>query len=177
MPHLQPALHGKISERWQQQLETDSTQRLWTLTRSVIILANNILLSHHGSTEYDFYLYTLGKCLLYLDNEQAAKTIFALQGEPRVYENARYATVKCKRCIQTPTVAGGRWVCKTCPEVDLCARCARHYADFLIASKSCVAHQMLEIRAEDQGGIEFDEVGRSFPKQGWLECLIEFYSA
>ncbi|KAL4862323.1 ankyrin repeat-containing domain protein [Aspergillus spectabilis] len=177
LPHVRPALHNKILERWQQNLETDPTQRFWALTRSVIILSNNILLSHHGSSECDFYLYALGKCLLYLGNEQAAKTVFALQGEHRDHENARYITVKCKRCRQNPTVAGGRWVCKKCPEVDLCARCASHYADFLIASKTCVAHQMLKVRVEDQNGIEFDGVDRSSSKQGWLEGLIKLYSA
>ncbi|KAL4882986.1 ankyrin repeat-containing domain protein [Aspergillus karnatakaensis] len=158
IPDTNPALRNGMLDHWKQHPKPNRTEQQRTLHRTVKVLFNNLSLSpsHQSSPETDIHLYALGKSLLYLDNEQAAKTVFTLQGDPKDCENARYSTVNCRRCRKNPTVSGGRWVCKTCPDVDLCSRCARAYADYLIASPSCVAHQFLEIRPEDQIGLGRD---------------------
>ncbi|KAL5332562.1 ankyrin repeat-containing domain protein [Aspergillus crustosus] len=178
IPHFRPEIRNKILAHWNDHSTSDPAEQTRILRKNTTILAGNILNSEQSPIEYDFHLYTLAKCLLYLDNESAARTIFASQAETQDTEagEARYTTVKCKRCRQHPTVAEGRWVCKTCPNVDLCAACARHYADFLISSKSCVAHEMVEIRAGDRCALGVGEGGRARVDDELLRGLIQLYT-
>jgi ankyrin repeat protein len=180
-PALNPKLRHKILRHWgTYPQDLDPRQQTEILKRSVTTLANNILLSLSMPTQrktvYQHYLYTLGKCLLYLDDEDNARSAFALQGAPRDRDSAKYEGVTCKRCRRCPTVEGGRWVCKSCPRVDLCYVCAWHYAEFCAVGMACVAHQMLEVRAVNQDGLEIGEDGELIVGKEWLEGLITLYS-
>ncbi|KAL2821189.1 ankyrin repeat-containing domain protein [Aspergillus granulosus] len=174
-------LRHKILQHWgNRPQDPDPTQQSKTLKRSITILANNLLLSlsipTQNKTVFRHHLYTLGKCLLYLDNEEAARTAFALQGDHHDHRAAKYAYVTCNRCRQCPTVDRGWWICKTCPQIDLCDVCARHYADFLSVGGACVAHQMLQVKKEDQEGLEIGQDGELSVGKDWLQGLVVLYS-
>ncbi|KAL2837645.1 ankyrin repeat-containing domain protein [Aspergillus pseudoustus] len=111
-PVSQPNLRRTILRHWgDYPRDPDPTQQTEVLRRSITILANNILLSlsmpTRDKTVYRNHLYMLGKCLLYLGNESAARTAFTLQGTPRNRENAMYEDITCTRCRRSPTVDRG----------------------------------------------------------------------
>jgi ankyrin repeat protein len=185
VPAHQPSLRAKILSIWGDHPQTtDSKQQTATLKQSTTTLATNLLLFPDMPTQnkpqYQHHIYALGKCLLYLDNESAARTAFALEAQcdphkPQTRENAKYAHAVCTRCRQFPSVDRGRWVCTVCLRIDLCDRCAGAYRDFLIVGQACVSHPFLEVRGEDWDALERVD-GHGVVCREWLEGLIELYS-
>ncbi|KAL9037534.1 MAG: hypothetical protein Q9214_005662 [Letrouitia sp. 1 TL-2023] len=69
---------------------------------------------------------TLGRCLLFLGMDEEAKFAF----EQAIIEDDKSEPlahrVICDICEQDPII-GARFVCRTCPDTDLCSRCMLKY--------------------------------------------------
>jgi ankyrin repeat protein len=183
-PGHKPSLREKIlSYCGDHPQTTDPKQQTATLRQSTTTLVTNLLLFPDMLTQnkpqYQHHLYTLGKCLLYLNDESAARTAFALQAQcdppkPQTRENAKYANIVCTRCRVCPSVDHGRWVCTVCPQIDLCDVCAETYRNFLVVGEACVSHRMVEVRGQDWDALKRVD-GRGLVCREWLEGLIELY--
>lgn len=104
---------------------TDPALAHSTLRKSIVMFATRIL----NLEENDFY--KLGKCLLYENDIQAACAAFAQEAEDSDEAdeegNLNPVPVCCDSCEEILTIADGRFVCRTCPGVDLCSSCIEKY--------------------------------------------------
>ncbi|KAL9613019.1 MAG: hypothetical protein Q9167_002409 [Letrouitia subvulpina] len=90
---------------------------------------------------------TLGRCLLFLGMDEEAKFAF----EQAVTEDSNSEQlahgVICDICDQNP-IKGARFVCRTCPDTDLCSRCMFKYPN-LNSLAVCKNHGFIEVNPHD----------------------------
>ena len=115
--------------------EEDHLQRsVWTLT--------SLLLDRDRPAASPGY-YELGHCLLYLQQPVDAMIAFEQQILPSSVTLDVAHGVYCNFCHKHP-IPDVRYVCRTCPEVDLCGDCMKEVQISSVAS-ACGNHDFLPI--------------------------------
>ena len=87
--------------------------------------------------------YELGQCLKYLEKSGDARTAFEQQVGAIAGEEENRHKVICNLC-QAYGFGGTRYVCLTCPEVDLCSQCRTKYGTSTV-SNGCSGHEFLSV--------------------------------
>ncbi|KAH1299832.1 hypothetical protein KXV27_002966 [Aspergillus fumigatus] len=106
---------------------TSAEEQIAVLKSSVVGLATRILEGDRSN------VYTLAKCLQYLDDKQAAGAIYA--------EVDAYCDV-CDKLIPKSDI---RFICEECPVIDLCSACMAKYEEQNMRIRICQAHQFWRV--------------------------------
>ncbi|KAL3461971.1 ankyrin repeat-containing domain protein [Aspergillus heterothallicus] len=140
---------------------TSPEDRTKVLKTSVIGLASRIL-------EGDLVdVYKLAKCLQYLGDTESAGVVYAEVGS------------YCDLCKEPIPKTDMRFICKECPDVDLCAGCMTKYEQGNMRIQICQRHEfwgivVLDQRLPQQHAPEGEELEQA--RSEWLQNLIERYS-
>ncbi|KAJ5683636.1 hypothetical protein N7462_006801 [Penicillium macrosclerotiorum] len=145
----------------------DEGKRISALKKGITMLATRAL------TEGKSASYRLGKCLLYIDDVSAARIAFLYDAkvDPSVPDSA---WAVCDLCREKPAVTEGRFVCQTCPDIDLCRQCLDQYYQDGLQVRLCNGHQFFEVQAsgEELLAIQTKEI-----RETWLRSLIAMYDS
>ena len=84
--------------------------------------------------------------------------------------------VYCDLCIDESHIVGPRFVCRTCPDVDLCVTCMQKYP-YEDRLQTCRGHEFLEV-SETLSQSVGTESTKAIPEgiREWLRRLVERYS-
>ncbi|KAF5859138.1 hypothetical protein ETB97_003279 [Aspergillus alliaceus] len=168
---LHPPMLTRLLKYCHEYHPTDPGRRTLALRESITRLATSAL----AKGESNFY--ALGKCLLYMNDTLAARVAFAQEVDATDQLDLQYRSVSCDICGNKPTVAGGRFVCHTCSDVDLCSECMDQYQQEGLRVRMCQGHQFLEVRPYDQEPLGSQTYDRNEFRNHWLESLIAAYAA
>ena len=143
----------------------DEEKRTSVLREGITVLATRAL------TEEKSASYRLGKCLLYMDDGSAARMAFLYdaQVDPS-FPDGTWAV--CDLCKEKPTATEGRFVCQTCPDIDLCGQCVAQYYLERLQIRLCNGHQFLEVQASSE---ELLAVQPNESRESWLRGIIAMY--
>ncbi|GAB1192824.1 hypothetical protein APSETT444_002021 [Aspergillus pseudonomiae] len=150
--------HGPLSAP-----SLDEEKRISALSEGITMLATRALREGKSAS------YRLGKCLLYMNDVSAARTAFLYDanvpdGAPAV----------CDLCKESPTVTEGRFVCQTCPDIDLCGPCVDQYYQEKLQIRLCDGHQFLEVQASSD---ELLAMQANESRESWLRGLLAMYDS
>ncbi|OGM49544.1 ankyrin repeat-containing protein [Aspergillus bombycis] len=143
----------------------DEEKRTSALREGITTLATRAL------TEARSVSYRLGKCLLYMGDVSAARTAFLYDAnvDPSFSDGA-----VCDLCKETAPVTEGRFVCQTCPDIDLCGQCMDQYYQERLQIRLCDGHQFLEVQASSE---ELLALQPNESRESWLHGLIAMYDS
>ena len=85
----------------------------------------------------------LGHCLMYLQEPTEALTAYQQQILAPSNDSDVIHNVVCDIC-ESITICGIRYVCTTCPDVDLCGSCRGKY-DGSVFPKGCYGHDFMSV--------------------------------
>ena len=144
------------------------------LKQSVFDLSKRIL-SSKSSTD-PVYFHGLGHCLMFLKDLDGALMSFRQQISPPDEDGSVHHEVACN-FQHIDRIEGPRFVCKSCPDVDLCIGCMDKYghAEYF---NVCEGHAFLEVSASIES-TKHNQTGPLYSLsdnvQRWLEGLIVRY--
>lgn len=119
---------------------TPQADQTRALRRSVLDLSMKLLTSTREETPTEFH--ELGHCLLFLNDLDGAIQSFS-QHAVVADDGTIIHNVPCSYTRHIDRMFGSRWVCKSCPDVDICSDCisdsGRAY------SMTCQNHKFLEV--------------------------------
>lgn len=118
---------------------------------------------------------TLGRCFLHLDAESDARTTFeqmilSKPGDPRLIQKEF-----CKMCDSDDEIIGPRFICRTCPDIDLCESCHQNY-NRGAKLMACRGHNFLQVPGDtwrDRAMDVVNDEGES--REQWLDRLRQDY--
>jgi ankyrin repeat protein len=150
---------------------TPESVRVETVRRSIRRLAENLLEIKRRKIYPGFY--ELGRCLLILQQVDEACISFQQQIVKLNEEVDPVHHVGCNICKKS-YFSGPRFVCKVCPDVDLCSTCMPK--DHNVEMGACHDHEFLEISWSSSDG-HGPEAGDAISDdvQEWLrEVLVRY---
>ena len=117
----------------------------------------------------------LGRRLMHLGNFDDAITAFQLHVSSSEDGEAAHRDIVCDLCDYDP-MKGSRWVCRVCPDTDLCTQClelhrASTYSSLRVYS-GCIGHDFLEVPGpgwSSRSGEAVNDQGESYVE--WLQRL------
>jgi hypothetical protein len=155
-----------------QKLESPTEAIRRATRKSSILKAIEILRQCHQEPHQ---LYTLGHFLLFDGDESNA--CFAFIQNAQLENGSIKHKAHCNLCApnREKKILGTRYICRRCPEVDLCHSCMESYRKGVIVT-GCHDHDFLSIsQAETDDSItEFDSIQKSSLDE-WLEQLWTTY--
>ncbi|KAF9888817.1 hypothetical protein FE257_008186 [Aspergillus nanangensis] len=145
----------------------DEEKRMSSMREGITVLATRAL------TEGKSVSYRLGKCLLYINDVSAARMAFLYDAkvDPSLPDNA---WAVCDLCKAKPAATEGRFVCETCPDIDLCSQCVDQYYENRLKIRLCEGHQFLEVQASSE---EILAIQPNECRESWLRGLIAMYDS
>ncbi|KAK6815430.1 hypothetical protein RU639_008969 [Aspergillus parasiticus] len=162
-----PTLEKLIGDAPLSASSLDEENRISALREGITMLATRAL------TEGKSVSYRLGKCLLYMNDVSAARMAFLYDAKVDPgSQNSAWAV--CDLCKEKPTVTEGRFVCHTCPDIDLCGQCMDQYYQERLQIRLCDGHQFLEVQASSE---ELLAIQPNESRESWLRGLISMYNS
>jgi hypothetical protein len=153
---------------------TPPRQQITSLQRTILAIAQRLVVSESPLERPGFS--ALGHCFVFL--RRISDSIFSFQQNYTGWNEANdpLNTNACDGCPSQPNIIGVRYVCKVCPDTDLCTECMHKYLldDGL---KHCKNHPFLEVPvpARELATQPTDRISDNV--QTWLRQLIlEFKS-
>ncbi|GES61532.1 ankyrin repeat-containing protein [Aspergillus terreus] len=145
----------------------DEEKRTSALKKGITTLATRAL------TEGKSVSYRLGKCLQYINDVAAARMAFLYdaRADPSFPDGA---WAVCDLCGEKPAVSEGRFVCQTCPDIDLCGPCVDRYYQERLQIRLCDGHEFLEVQASNE---ELLAIQPKECRESWLHGLIVMYNS
>jgi hypothetical protein len=120
------------------------------------------------------WLHELGHCLMFLQNNSAAYYSFQQEVTRNKEDGGAVHNVSCNKCSKSGFM-GVRYVCRTCPDTDLCGSCMDLYTREG-GSKTCHNHQFLDVSLlppHSDGNVTTDAIPSIV--QEWLKKLLITY--
>jgi hypothetical protein len=118
----------------------------------------------------------LGRCLMYLNCPDEACAAFEQRITSKPDKGAIMHMAYCSLCLSFERISSRRFVCKTCPDVDLCSTCMNKYEEGALV-QGCQAHEFLEFPGQHWSSLRSPKVnllGESL--KDWLARMINQYS-
>jgi hypothetical protein len=147
---------------------TDVVLRRAHLKSSITKLLNLLRDVAHGFSGAIFTTSTTsttsGRCLLFLDDEEAAR--IALEQDARLENGTVKHEAFCSWRDLGTKIVGKRYVCCFCPGVDLCHSCKEKY-DSGASIPGCEQHEFLSVPKDTSNGSTLEALGLSI--EDWLE--------
>ena len=152
--------------------DSELNNAIYHLRRSIWILSSR-LLDHDSQPTWTGY-YELGHCLMYLQEPAEALTAYERQIFDLSYDSDMTHKVVCDICDQNP-IRGIRYVCTTCPEVDLCSNC-RDMSDGNVFPKGCCGHDFMSVPGSTFAGQNSDIVNTlGETRIAWLKRIKDTF--
>jgi ankyrin repeat protein len=148
---------------------TSLSEQCQVLRESVRFLLRTLM---HSSGIDGFH--DLGHCLLFLQDLDNASKAFEQQIITSPKQGVITHDVSCNFCF-SPNIRGMRYICRTCPDIDLCSSCMETYEN-ASSTRRCRHHSFLQIPSEQWNDIYGDEVNHSGGlREHWLAQMVEKY--
>jgi hypothetical protein len=146
----------------------------YRLRRSIWILSSRLLGREGRHQPFKPGYHELGHCLMYLQEPVEASTAYEQQIRPSLVGWDVSHNVVCDGCEKVP-IRGIRYVCTTCPDVDLCGNC-RGKRDGNVLQKGCVGHDFMSVPGSTFAGQNSDIVNTlGEPRIAWLKRIKELF--
>jgi hypothetical protein len=146
---------------------TPVSEQLQVLRKSIRFLIEKAIQQNS-----DRFMHELGHCLIYIHDFGEARQAFRQQVHSVV---ATVHNASCSLCPLHNKIRGERYVCQTCPDVNLCSRCMKKY-NTTRSDKWCRKHQFLQVLG---GSSDRDQVTKmklyGAKRSQWLKGLAEKY--
>ena len=140
---------------------------IWTLSSR--------LLDKNGQPTWPGY-HQLGHCLMYLQEYAEALTAYEQQILAPSKDSDVTHDVTCDICQSCP-ILGIRYVCMTCPDIDLCGSCRGKY-DGSVFPKGCCGHDFMSVPGPTFTGYNSKNVNAlGETRIAWLERIKDTFGA
>ena len=137
------------------------------LVESIVRLADCLNLS-----ENRVFFHHLGHCLLLVGDISNAEIAFEQYIYDHDTDGKPLHALICSDCNAEGGIKGDRFVCRSCPNMDLCSSCMEHY----VSVRTCQNHQFLKISRTDRQGIQSPAIVKGAETMDrWLEGLVKKY--
>jgi ankyrin repeat protein len=134
-------LFTKMTIQQPEHAVTSLSEQYRVLRESVRFLSRTLM---HSSGIDVFY--ELGYCLLFLQDLDNASKAFEQQIITSPKQGVVTHNVSCDFCF-SPNIRGMRYICRTCPDIDLCSSCMETYEN-ASSTRRCRHHDFLQIPSE-----------------------------
>ena len=166
-----PPLFHKLGDWCQAYLETPREIQFKRLAESICNLSESLLESDQKNASPGFH--ELGHCLMFLQESEDACIAFQ-QHILKVDEDGNPVHgVVCNLCDSSTDIKGTRFVCKSCPDQDLCEFCVQNY-EHDTSVRRCRWHRFLHVPGPDWKKTEVQD-SLTYGIKEWLKGLVEHY--
>jgi hypothetical protein len=153
-------------------LPTPDAVRVEAVRRSIQRLSEDLLKTKRRRISPGFH--ELGHCLLFLELLDEARVSFQQQITKLDEEGSPIHEVCCNIC-EVSDISGHRYVCKMCPDFDVCSSCMPKYHQ--VHTSACHDHEFFEISWSPSCTNEQENTDTiSDNVQEWLGRLIGRYA-
>ena len=130
--------------------------------------------------DIDFSL--LGKELIHVDDDENAIYSYQRRLDWVWYEGTRALShsTTCDSCGTDPIIKSSRYVCRICPDFDLCHACYERYTRGIYSERTCKVHSFLPVPIPTFSSKEEPDFAVEVDREAihkWLNLLEAKYTA
>ena len=134
-----------------------------------------------GFEHLDLNFCLLGKELIYLDDDENAIYSYQRRIDWSWFEGMRVLShmADCNSCDTGSLIRSSRYVCRTCPDTDLCHTCYDRYTRRIYSERTCKTHAFLRVPIPTFSAKEISNFAVEVDREAlyhWLDLLEAKYS-
>ena len=134
-----------------------------------------------GFERLDLNFSLLGKELIYLDDDENAIYSYQRRIDWSWFEGMQVLShlADCDSCGPASLIQSSRYVCRTCPDIDLCQTCYDRYTHGIYSKRTCKTHAFLRIPIPTFGAKEVSNFALEVDSEAihhWLDLLEAKYT-